>query len=82
MSSLSKTVSYDYKVLESGCIEARRITRIIEDDVVLSTSYHRLDGIITPGAPLPKELPENIKNGILTFWTQAVIDNYNATISG
>jgi len=29
------------EVLESGSIQVRQATRVLEDDVVLSTSYHR-----------------------------------------
>jgi hypothetical protein len=40
--SLTKEVVIDkIEVLESGFIQVRQATRVLEDNVVLSTSYHR-----------------------------------------
>jgi len=40
--ALTKEVVIDkIEVLESGVIQVRQATRVLEDDVVLSTSYHR-----------------------------------------
>jgi hypothetical protein len=40
--SLTKEIVIDkIEVLESGSIQVRQATRVLEDDVVLSTSYHR-----------------------------------------
>jgi hypothetical protein len=40
--ALTKEVVIDkIEVLESGAIQVRQATRVLEDDVVLSTSYHR-----------------------------------------
>lgn len=85
MGDLTKQITYDYTMLSDGVVQAREITKVFEDDELLSTSYYRFNGAIPPGTTLPEELPTNMKNGILTSWTQEVIDNYNAahaTISG
>jgi acyl-CoA thioesterase len=74
---LKKEISYDIKVIEDGSIEARRITRIIENGNVLSTSYYRFNGVIEPGGKIPEELPKNIRDGIRTLWTEEVINNFN-----
>ena len=39
--ALEKVITHDCQVLEDGTIQARQITRIMEDDVELSKSYHR-----------------------------------------
>ena len=40
--ALTKEIVIDkIEVLESGSIQVRQATRVLEDDVVLSTSYHR-----------------------------------------
>ena len=54
--ALTKEVVIDkIEVLESGAIQIRQATRILEDDVVLSTSYHR--HILERGADLANEDP-------------------------
>lgn len=54
--SLTKEIVIDeIKVLESGSIQIRQATRILEDDVVLSTSYHR--HVLERGADLTSEDP-------------------------
>jgi hypothetical protein len=73
---LKKEISYDFKVTENGAVEARRITRIIENGETLSTSYFRFNGVIEPGGEIPSELPDNIKAGIKASWTKAVIEKF------
>ena len=54
--ALTKEVVIDkIEVLESGSIQIRQATRILEDDVVLSTSYHR--HVLERGADLTGEDP-------------------------
>ncbi len=38
---LTKQITYDGQFLEDGQIQVRQITRIMEDGVELSKSYHR-----------------------------------------
>jgi hypothetical protein len=55
--SLTKEVVIDkIEVLESGSIQVRQATRILEDDVVLSTSYHR--HVLERNADLTNEDPK------------------------
>ena len=54
--ALTKEVAIDkIEILESGAIQIRQATRILEDDVVLSTSYHR--HVLERGADLTSEDP-------------------------
>ncbi len=41
MSLTKETVVDKVEVLENGCVQVRTATRILEDGVVLSQSYHR-----------------------------------------
>jgi hypothetical protein len=55
--SLTKEVVIDkIEVLESGSIQVRQATRVLEDDVVLSTSYHR--HVLERDADLTNEDPK------------------------
>jgi hypothetical protein len=55
--ALTKEVVIDkIEVLESGSIQIRQATRVLEDDVVLSTSYHR--HCLEKGADLTNEDPK------------------------
>ena len=38
---LEKIITYDHEITEDGIIHVRQITRILEDGVELSKSYHR-----------------------------------------
>ena len=55
--ALSKeTVVDKIEILESNAIQVRTATRIIEDDKVLSQSYHR--HVLQPGDDLSNESPK------------------------
>ena len=43
---LEKKISFDQQITEDGQIQVRTITRILEDGVELSKSYHR--HVVTP----------------------------------
>ena len=43
---LEKRISFDQQITEDGQIQVRTITRILEDGIELSKSYHR--HVITP----------------------------------
>ena len=47
MSLTKQTVVDKIEVLENGCVQVRTATRIIEDGVQLSQSYHR--HVVAPG---------------------------------
>ena len=53
MALVKEIVIDKIEVLESGSIQVRQATRVLEDDVVLSTSYHR--HVIERGADLSAE---------------------------
>ena len=55
MALVKEVVIDKIEVLESGAIQIRQATRILEDDVVLSTSYHR--HVLERGADLTNEDP-------------------------
>ena len=56
MALVKEIVIDKIEVLESGSIQVRQATRVLEDDVVLSTSYHR--HVIERGADLTNEDPK------------------------
>ena len=55
--ALTKEVVIDkIEVLESGAIQVRQATRVLEDGEVLSQSYHR--HVLQPGDDLTNEDPK------------------------
>jgi hypothetical protein len=56
---LEKVITYDGQFLEDGQIQVRRITRIMEDGVQLSKSYHR--HVVDVGDDLTGQ-PEIVRN--------------------
>jgi len=44
---LIKQITYDHNITEDGCIQVRRITRIIEDGQEIAKTYHR--HVVSPG---------------------------------
>ena len=56
MALIKEVVIDKIEVLESGSIQVRQATRVLEDGEVLSTSYHR--HVLEKGADLTKEDPK------------------------
>ena len=56
MALVKEVVIDKIEVLESGSIQVRQATRVLEDGEVLSTSYHR--HVVEPGADLSAEDPK------------------------
>jgi hypothetical protein len=55
--ALTKEIVIDkIEVLESGAIQVRQVTRIMEDNALLSQSYHR--HVLEKGASLTNEDPK------------------------
>jgi hypothetical protein len=76
--ALNKEVVIDkIEVLESGSIQVRQATRILEDGVVLSTSYHR--HALSPGDDLSKEDPK-VAAAAGAMWTPEVIAAHKASL--
>jgi len=74
--SLTKTTTVDQiTVTEDGTILYREATRIMEDDVQLSQTYHRSS--LTPAQDLTG-VPANVVAICNTVWTAEVIAAYQA----
>jgi hypothetical protein len=74
--SITKTTTVDQiLVKENGAIEYREATRIMEDGVQLSQTYHRLS--LAPAQDLTG-VPANVVAICNTVWTEAVIAAYQA----
>ena len=62
--ALTKEISHDCSVLEDGQIQARTITRIMEDGVEISKTYHRhvidVGDDLTNEVGLHKEIAEKV----------------------
>lgn len=50
---ITKEISYDHQIDESGNINVREITRIMEEGVEISKSYHR--HVVAPGDDITNE---------------------------
>ena len=74
--SLTKTTTVDQiTVTENGIILYRNATRIMEDGVQLSQTYHRSS--LTPGQDLTG-VPANVVAICNTAWTADVVAAYQA----
>ena len=74
--SLTKTTAIDQiTVTENGTILYREATRIMEDGVQLSQTYHRSS--LTPGQDLTG-VPANVVAICNTVWTADVVAAYEA----
>ena len=74
--SLTKTTAVDQiTVTENGIILYREATRIMEDGVQLSQTYHRSS--LTPGQDLTG-VPANVVAHCNTAWTADVVAAYQA----
>ena len=76
--SLTKTKTVDQiTVTENGTILYREATRIMEDGVQLSQTYHRSS--LTPGQDLTG-VPANVVAHCNTAWTAEVVAAYQAAL--
>ena len=74
--SLTKTTTVDQiTVTENGTVLYREATRIMEDGVQLSQTYHRSS--LTPGQDLTG-VPANVVAHCNTAWTADVVAAYEA----
>ena len=74
---LIKKVTYDQSITESGHIQVRRITRIMEDGVEIGKQYHR--HVVSPGDDYAKE-DERTKKIAQVVHTSKVIKDYKDKI--
>ena len=75
--SLTKQVVIDkIEVVESGAVQVRQVTRIMEDGQQLSSSYHRWS--LAPGQDITDQ-PANVQAICQVTWTPEVVAAYEAT---
>jgi len=77
--ALTKEVITDkIEVLESGQVQVRTATRVLEDGAVLSSAFHR--HVLHPGQDLTDQDPKvsAIANAV---WTDEVVTAYEAMIA-
>ena len=74
---LEKKISHDHSITESGSIQVRCITRIMEDGREISRFYHR--HVVSPGDDT-KDEDERTKKIAKVIHTPEVIATYKATI--
>ena len=78
--SLTKiTVVDQITITENGIVLYREATRIMENDVQLSQTYHRTS--LTPGQDLANQ-PANVVAICNTVWTAEVIAAYQVEQTG
>jgi hypothetical protein len=75
MSLTKQTVVDQITVMENGSVSYREATRIMEDDVELTKTYHRSS--LTPAQDLTG-VPTNVVAICNTVWTPSVIAAYQA----
>lgn len=78
MALTKETVVDQITVTENGIVLYREATRIMEDGVQLSQTYHRTS--LTPGQDLTGQ-PEKVVAICNTAWTPEVIAAYQAQIA-
>jgi hypothetical protein len=72
-----ETVVDIMEVIESGCVQVRKATRIMEDGKVLSQSFHR--HVVAPGQDYSQEDPK-VQAICAAVHTPEVIAAYQASI--
>lgn len=78
MSITKQTVVDQITVTENGTVLYREATRIMEDGVQLSQTFHRTS--LTPGQDLAGQ-PANVVAICNAAWTPAVVAAYQAQMS-
>jgi len=77
--ALTKETAVDkIEVLESGQVQVRTATRVLEDGNVLSSSFHR--HVLAPGDDLTDQDPRVSAIATAT-WTPEVVTAYEAMIA-
>jgi predicted metal-dependent HD superfamily phosphohydrolase len=71
---LEKKESYSQiELKESGHIQLRKTTTVLDDGQVLSQSHHR--SVVTPLDDI-SDLPDNVQAVCNAFWTDELIANF------
>jgi hypothetical protein len=75
--ALVKEISADrIEVVENGCVQVRTATRILENGVVISNTFHR--HVVAPGDDYSGE-EARVQAICKATHTKAVVDAYKAT---
>jgi hypothetical protein len=73
---LEKQESYSkIEVLESGHVQLRKTTTVLDDGAVLSQSHHR--SVVTPLDDI-SHLPDNVQAVCSAYWTEELIANFQS----
>ena len=76
---LTKEITIDQiTITENGSVMVRESTKVLEDDIELSKSYHR--NVLTPGQDISDQ-PANVVAVCNIAWTPEVISAYQAQLS-
>jgi len=78
MALTKETIVDKIEVLEMGQVQVRTATRVLEDGVALSSSYHR--HVVVPGDDLSGQ-DERVSTIATATWTPAVISAYEAMMA-
>lgn len=72
--ALEKQESYSkIEVLESGHVQLRKTTKILDDGEIISQSHNR--SIVTPLDDITS-LPQNVQDVCNAYWTDELIANF------
>ena len=66
-------------VTENGIVLYREVTRILEDEILISQTYHRSS--LAPASDL-SEVPANVAAICNTAWTPEVVAAYQEKLQG
>jgi hypothetical protein len=73
---LEKQETYSkIEVLESGVVQLRKTTKILDDGEIISQSHHR--SIVKPNDDI-SYLPENVQAVCNAYWTDDIRSNFNS----
>ena len=73
---LEKQESYSkIEVLESGHIQLRKTTKVLDDGEVISQSHHR--SVVTPLDDITS-LPQSVQDVCNAYWTEDIRSNFNS----
>ena len=78
MALTKETIVDKVEVLEMGQVQVRTATRVLEDGVALSSSFHR--HVLAPGDDL-SEQDAKVSAIATATWTPAVISAYDAMMA-
>ena len=73
---LEKQESYSkIEVLESGHIQLRLTTKVLDDGQVISQAHHR--SVVTPLDDITS-LPQSVQDVCNAYWTEDIRSNFNS----